>query len=124
MPCSELSTSSKPSSPKAFVLDHLEDQPVAVVAGLDAVDLAVELVAELGDVGEVLEPLLGEVGRHGEGVLGALEVDADVLDRAVLEVGPDVGLHGRHPVAEEHVDVVVLQAGVGHRHREDLDLGS
>ena len=52
MPCSELSTSSKPSEPELVVVDHLLDQAVAVVAGLDAVDLAVELVLELGDVGD------------------------------------------------------------------------
>ena len=35
-------------------------------------------------------------------------------------IGLAVGLHGRHPVAEEDVDVLVLQRGVGDRHRQDL----
>ncbi len=30
-------------------------------------------------------------------------------------------VHGRHPVAEEDVDVLVLQRGIGHRHRQHLD---
>ena len=55
MPCSLDSTSSKPLRPNWPVVDHVQDHAVAVVAGLDAVDLAVELVLELGDVGEVLE---------------------------------------------------------------------
>ena len=61
MPCSDDSTSSKPFRPNLPLLDHLEDQAVAVVARLDAVDLAVELVLELGDVGEALE---ARVVRH------------------------------------------------------------
>ena len=104
-------------------LDHLQDQAVAVVARLDAVDLPFQLVLELGDVGKVLQTLVGEVGRHREGVLGALEIGADRFDRAVVEIGPHVAFHGRHPVAEEHVDVLVLHARIGDRHRKDLDLG-
>jgi hypothetical protein len=40
-----------------------------------------------------------------------------------VAVGGDVGLHRRHPVAEEHVDVAGGERGVGDRDREDLDLG-
>jgi hypothetical protein len=122
MPCSEDSTTSKPFRPKGVGLDHVEDQAVAVVARLDAVDLTAEFVAQLGDIGEVLDAGLGGVLRHRQGVLGALQVDAEHLDRAVVPVGGDVAFHGRHPVAEEDVDVAVLQAGVGHRHREHLRL--
>jgi hypothetical protein len=35
-------------------LDHVEDQPVAVIARLDAIDLAAEFLLELGDVREGL----------------------------------------------------------------------
>ena len=55
-------------------LDHVEDQPVAVVARLDAVDRPVELVAELGDVGEVLQPRVRQAVVDRERVLRALEV--------------------------------------------------
>src|SRR3546814_10624867 len=62
--------------------------------------------------------LLRRVLRHRQGVLGAFQVGAQHLDRALFAVLGDVGLHGRHPVAEEDVDVAVLQAGVGHRDGE------
>ena len=52
MPASEDSTSSKPSRLFAGFVDHVEDDAVAVIAGLDAVDLAVELVLELAEVGQ------------------------------------------------------------------------
>ena len=58
------------------LLDHLQHQPVAVVAGLDAVDRAVERGGEAVDVVEVLEARVIGVGRHREGVLGALEIGA------------------------------------------------
>src|SRR3546814_3243717 len=89
---------------EVVLLDHVEDQAIAVVARLDAVDLAVELVRELGDVGEVLQALLRRVLRHRQGVLGAFQVGAQHLDRALFAILGDVGLHGRHPVAEEDVD--------------------
>ena len=76
MPCSELSTSSKPPSPNSFFSIMLEDQAVAVVARLDAVDLAVELVLELGDVGVSLQPGVGAVRRNRERVLRPVEVGA------------------------------------------------
>ena len=93
---------------------------VAVVARLDAVDLAVQLVLELGDVGEVLDAGLRRVLRHRQGVLGALQVDAEHLDRTLVAILGEIAFHGRHPVAEEDVDVAVLQAGVSHRHGEHL----
>ena len=108
---------------EGVLLDHVEDQAVAVIARLDAVDLAVQLVGELGDVGEALEPLVEQVLRHRQRVFGAGQVGLDVLDRPVLEIGRDVGLHGGHPVAEEDVDVLVLHGGEGHRHRQDLGVG-
>src|SRR3546814_15351799 len=74
---------------------------------LDAVDLAVEIVLELGDVGEVLQALLRGVLRHRQGVLGAFQVGPHRLHGAVLAVLGDVAFHGRHPVAEEDVDVAV-----------------
>ena len=37
------------------LLDHVEDQPVAIIARLDAVDLVVELILELGDFVEVFQ---------------------------------------------------------------------
>ena len=104
-------------------VDHPLDQPVAVVARLDPVDLAVQRLVELGDLAEVGQPLVGEALRDREGVFGALEVGAHGVDGARLAVGRDVGLHRRHPVAEEHVDVALGQPGVGDRHRQHADVG-
>src|SRR3546814_20419721 len=74
------------------LVDHVEDQAVAVVARLDAVDLAVEIVLELGDVGEVLQALLRGVLRHPQGVLGAFQVGPPRLHGAVLSVlGDEIG---------------------------------
>ena len=41
--------------------DHVEDDAVAVIAGLDAVDLAVELVLELAEVGQRLDAGVGDI---------------------------------------------------------------
>ena len=54
------------------LLDHVEDDAVAVIAGLDAIDLAVELVLELADVGQRLDAGFGDIGRHDDAVAGAL----------------------------------------------------
>ena len=99
----------EPGQAELVGLDHVEDQPVAVVARLDPVDLAAELVLELGDVREALEARLVKIGRHRERIFGALEIDADDVHRLVLDEGLAVGLHGRHPVAEEHVDLLAVQ---------------
>ena len=104
-------------------LDEVEDEAVAVVAGLDAEDLALERILELLDVAEILEALVIGVLRHGERVFGAdRQVGADLDDRLVLDIGLAIVLHRRLPIAEEHVDVLVLHRGVGHGHREDRDL--
>ena len=50
-----------------------------------------------------------QVGRHGQRVLGAVQVRAHDLDRALGLVGLEVRRHGGHPVAEEDVDVAVLE---------------
>ena len=102
--------------------DHVENDAVAVVAGLDAVDLAVELVLELAEVGQRLDAAVGDILRHDDAIARALEILADRLDRAVVGVGLHVVGHRRHPVAEEDVDVLVLQRGVGDRHGEHLDV--
>jgi hypothetical protein len=53
MPCSLDSTSWNPPQLKAVVVDHLLDESVAIVTGLDTVDLSIELLAKAADVGEV-----------------------------------------------------------------------
>ena len=104
-------------------LDEVEDQAVAVVAGLDAEDLALQRILELLDVLEVLQALVIGVLRNRERVFRAdRQVGADHDHRLVLDIGLAVVLHRRLPVAEEHVDVLVLHRGVGHRNREDRDL--
>ena len=97
------------AEPECVFLDQRQHEAVAVVAGLDAVDLVVELGSEAPDVGEVTEPGLVQVGRHCERVLGAIQVRAHDLDRALGLVGLEVRRHGRHPVAEKDVDVAVLE---------------
>ncbi|MNT48287.1 hypothetical protein D3C72_1850590 [compost metagenome] len=106
-------------------LDHLVDQQVAVVARLDAVDLAVQLVLELGDVLEALQTGLSRVGRHRQGVLGAFQVGGrQHLHAVVLGEGLDHCVHGGRPVAEEDVDLLVLHTGEGDGHRgHDLARG-
>ena len=105
------------------LLDQGQHQPVAVVAGLDAVDLVLEFRRVALDVREVVKPGLIEIRRHGERVLRAVEVCAHDLDRTLGLVGPQVRGHRGHPVAEEYVDVAVLQRGVSHRHGQHGDLG-
>jgi hypothetical protein len=105
---------------EGVLVEHLLDQAVAVVARLDAVDLAVQLVLELGDISKALNAAVGHVLGHRERVLGTLEIDTQHLDRAVVTIRGQVTLHGRHPIAEKDVDVAVLQAGVGHGHRQHL----
>ena len=95
---------------EGVALDHVVDDHVAVVAGLDPVDLAVKLVLELRDVGEIAKAPLGDIGRDRQSVLGAFQVGAHDLDRLVFDIGADEGFHRRHPVAEEDVDVLLLQA--------------
>ena len=102
--------------------DHLEHDAVTVIAGLDAVHLAVELVLELADILQALDAGLGDIGRHDDAVTGTLKVLADRLDRALVCIFLDVGGHRRHPVAEEDVEVVVLERCVGDRYRQDLDV--
>ncbi len=109
--------------PKAelVVLDHLEDQPIAVVAGLDAVDGPVQLGGEAVDIVEVLEPQGLRIRRHGQRVLGAFKIRTNDDHRAVGVVGGPIGDLGRHPIAEEDVDVVVLDRREGHRHGQHGD---
>ena len=56
---------------KGFFLDHVQDQAVAVVAGLDAVNLFLEFVGVFGDVGKGFDTGLSHVIWHGQGVFRA-----------------------------------------------------
>ena len=88
--------------------DHVEDQAVAVIARLDAVDGGRPAHRPAcRDVGEIADPQRGPGGVGGQRVLGADQVGADRLDRARIAVGGDVSLHRRHPVAQEHVDIAL-----------------
>ena len=108
---------------EGVLVDHALGDAVAVVARLDAVDLVAQLVGELRDIGEAAQAAVVDVLGNRQGVLGALQVGAQRLDRAFLGVLLDVVGHGGHPVAQEYVEVVVGQGAVGHRHREQIDLG-
>src|SRR5690554_6985045 len=82
-------------------LDHFENHPIAVVARFDSVDLPIQLVTEVGNRREVVQPGLGGRCKRGERVLRTLQVRPYGFDRTVLSIGSDVPLHRRHPVAKE-----------------------
>ena len=100
--------------------DHVLDQAVAVVARLDAVDLALELLAVFGDVAEALDAAVGRQLVDRQRVFRPDQIPRNGLDRPVLAVLLDVAFHGRHPVAEEDVDFAGAEALVGDRDRQHL----
>ncbi len=104
------------------LLDQGHDKAVAVVARFDPVDLAVKGVLVLADVAEVLDAQFGALGVGGKRVLGTFEIGSDGFNRLVVQIRLDVLLLCRHPVAEEHIDVLVLQRLIGDRYGEDLDV--
>ncbi|MCY1231846.1 hypothetical protein D9M72_443080 [compost metagenome] len=108
---------------EGVLVDHVDDQAVAVIARFDAIDLAFERVFLGGDILEVLDAEFGTLGVGRQRVFRAFEVRAEGFDRLVVEIGANVVFLGRHPVAEEDVDVLVLERGVGDRNRENLDVG-
>jgi len=102
--------------------DHFQHEAVAVVARLDAVDLVAQLRREALDVVEVTQSGLVQVGGHGKRVLRAFEVRPQDFHGAVGLVGRAVRCLCRHPVAEEHVDVAVLEGCVSDGHRKHGDV--
>ncbi|MCY1519030.1 hypothetical protein D9M68_537680 [compost metagenome] len=107
-----------------IAVDHFLDVGVGAGTRLDAVDLAVQLILELGDVREGLQPLLRGVGRHGQGGDGVRQAGlCEHLDLALVEERLDVVVHRRLPVTKEEVDLLLVDAG-----EDDLlrrgDLGS
>ncbi len=101
---------------------HVEDQAVAVITGLDAVNLAAKRVAVRGDVLEILDAEFGTLGVGRQRILGAGQVFPQRFDRFVFAVRRDIPFHGRHPVAEENI-VFVFQGCIGNGNREKLDVG-
>ncbi|MCY1178042.1 hypothetical protein D9M73_183770 [compost metagenome] len=109
---------------EGVLVDHALDGAVAVVARLDAVDLAVQFLLELGNVGEVFQALVIQRLRYGQGVLGVFKVGPHGFHRTGITVLLDVVFHGRHPVAEEHIHILAVgQRLVGHGHRNHGGLG-
>jgi hypothetical protein len=103
-----------------ILVDHVLHQAVAVIAGLDADDLAVQLLAELGDVGKALQTLVIEVLRHRQRVLGASQVGViQHLDLAGLHEGLDHWRGAGVPVTQEDIDLLGLQAREGDGHGGD-----
>ncbi len=87
--------------------DHIVDDAMAVVTGLDTVDFAGELVLVGAEIGEALPPASATYcGTTVPARCARFWLTG--LNRAVVGVGFDVCGHARHPVAEEHVDVFVL----------------
>ncbi|MOA06062.1 hypothetical protein D3C78_1256830 [compost metagenome] len=92
--------------------DHPVDPLVRPGAGFDAVDFAVELVLVFGDIGEGAQPARVGVVRHRKSGLGVGKARlVQHAHLALLDEGPDVVVHQRAPVAEEHIQTVVAQAG-------------
>ncbi len=107
---------------KLILLEHLQHETVAVVAGFDAVNRIVDRRAETPDVVEVLETGLVGVGGNRQGVFRAQQVRSDDDHGAVGVVWRTIGRLGRHPVAEKDIDVVILQRCEGHGDREHRDV--
>jgi hypothetical protein len=106
--------------PVHIVVDHLLDERIAIVARLDAVDLAVQLVVILRDVVEVLDAGLIRIIGHGERVLRARQVRRrQNLHLIRFPERVDHRVHRRRPVAEEHVDLLALHARERDRHGGD-----
>ena len=98
------------------LLDQVEDEVVAVVAGLDAVNRCPQLFSESIDVREVLEPRVVQIVGHAERVLRTDQVVADDFDGAFVGEGLQHRFLRRNPVAEEDVDVAVLHRLERDRH--------
>ena len=122
MPCSLDGTSSQLPRSKAPLLDHPVDVGVGRSAGIDAVDLALELVGEAAEIGEAADAAFRHVVRHGQRELGVLQVGPDQVGFLVLQQRLRQMALRRHPVAEEDVDLAGLQALEGDRHRHRFDL--
>jgi hypothetical protein len=74
-----------------ILLQHRQNQPVAVVAGFDAVDRMVQGRSEALNVIEVAQARLIGIRGHGQGVLGAAQVGAQHFDGALVHVALAVG---------------------------------
>ena len=110
------------AQPEPVLLDQAQHHAVAVVAGFDAINRCSQLFSEFLDVAEVLEARLPQVVGHGQRVLGADEVGAQLGDGTVREVRLEhFPLRGQ-PVAEEGVDIAVLHRLQRYRHRQHGDV--
>ena len=106
----------KAGQPETAGIDHLLNVLVGRRTGLDAVDLAAELLGMRRQVLEVLDAALGDVVRHRERELGAGEVGPHHLNGLGGREIVDEALLRRHPVAEEHVELAVLHGLIADRH--------
>ena len=103
------------TQPELVLLEHFQDQAIAVIAGFDAVNGIAKCRGEALDVAEVLEPRLIGVRRHRQGVLGAEQIGTHHRHGPVGLVRLAVGFLSRHPVAEKDIDILVLHRGESHR---------
>jgi hypothetical protein len=108
MPCSLDSTS---------LFDHSQDQAIAVVSRLDAVDGVFQLGREALDVGKITQAGCIGIGGNGQRVFRAGQIHANHLNGVTVQIGLSVRLHGGHPIAQEDIDVFVLHRREGHRNR-------
>jgi hypothetical protein len=79
----------------------------------DTVDLPVEFIGMGGEIVIGFHARLGDVFRHREGELGAFEIGCQRLDRLVVEIGLELFVLHRAPVAEEDIELFVLEHFIG-----------
>ena len=103
---------------KLILLQHFQHVAVAVIAGLDPVDGVIERRRETLNILEVFQTSRVGVDGNRQGVLGACQIRSNYLDRAVIHVPASVSLLGRHPIAQEHVDVVIVKRRKSDRNRK------
>ncbi|MNL08935.1 hypothetical protein D3C87_1296770 [compost metagenome] len=102
------------------IVDGIQHQLVG--ARFDAVELAVELVREFLQVGEIPDAGIPNIGRNRESVFGAYKIGSDFFDRSVFLVRLVVVHHCRVPIAQKDVEILALQARVDDVDPEKLAL--
>ena len=95
-----------------LVGDDVKHQSVG--SGFDAIHFLVELIRELLQVGEVMNPRVIDIIGHAEGVFRPFQVDVDALDRAILFVGRSIGHHGGVPVSQKYIQIFTRQGLIDH----------
>ena len=103
---------------KRAIADHPRYQGIAITAGLDAVDLPLQVLLKPRDVGKVPQPLVVQVLRHRQRIPGTHQIGwLQHLDLPGLDEGLGHRHHMRDPVTQEDVELPVLEPGERDRQR-------